>query len=478
MKNIVILCSLFLVFQSCTNENSTQDQAADQGNIAPVLLSDISNKASCVFFTKDENGNPVVSWVEVDTADNKSFFLANWNPEEEQFGSRIAIPIADNASVHEEGMPKIAFKGDGAIVAIYETNVPVEGSRFGLSDILYTLSHDKGETWTDPQTIQQNDTHVGSRSFANILRLADGEVGVSWLDTHPTESAKGRPVKFAKTTGKDGFNQAVILEPYACQCCRTAISHDGQGNLNVVYRDILPGSVRDISVSKSTDNGNTFEEPIAFSNDNWVVEGCPHNGPSIVSNNGTNYVAWYTGSQKNGVFYAELNQNNEMLTKHRLDADGRFVQLCLMPNGMRIAAFNKNYKQGDSLYSKIMVNKIGDQGIYQKEITLEKSHASYPVVHELDDKSVVAAWSDDGKIYYTLVQVSQIDEKVETPEKLSFSPEQEITVELTSETDPVCGMHIGTSATIQNTVRHDDETLGFCSEMCKSKFLAANKTII
>lgn len=466
MKNILIVCALLFVLQSCTNTISNQEMEI------PVLLSDISNKASCVFFTKDETNNPVVSWVETSSEDDKYFYFANWIPAEKKFGLPKSIPIAVNTSVHEEGMPKIAFKGDGTIVAIYETNVAVEGSRFGLSDLIYIFSFDHGETWTEPQPIQSKETHIGSRSFANILRLGDGEVGVSWLDTDPVNPDKGRPVKFAKTTGRDGFDQAVVLEPYACQCCRTAISDDGSGNLSVVYRDILPGSVRDISVSKSADNGRSFAEPVAFSNDQWVVEGCPHNGPSVVSKNGTTYVAWYTGSQQNGVFYAELDDNNDMSAKHCLDADGRFVQLCLMSDGTRMVAFNKNYKQEDTMYSKIMVNKIDENGMFQKEITLEKSHASYPVVQELDDSNFVAGWSDEGKVYYTLINANQINEKVEKSGKLSFSSEKEISVELSSETDPVCGMHLGKSASIQNTLQSNGETIGFCGEMCKKQFLA------
>lgn len=371
-------------------------------------------------------------------------------------------------------MPKIAFKGDGTIVAIYETNVPVEGSRFGLSDLIYILSFDDGETWTGPLSIQDQEAHTGSLSFANILRLSDGEVGVSWLDTDPDNSVNGRPVKFAKTDGSKGFSDGIVLEPYACQCCRTAISDDGDGNLSVVYRDILPGSVRDISVSRSADYGHSFEAPVAFSNDQWVVEGCPHNGPSVVSKDGTTYVAWYTGSQQNGVFYAALDPDNNITAKHCLDPQGRFVQLCLMPDGTRMAVFNKSYRQDSSMFSKIIVNRIDDLGISQKEITLEKSHASYPVLEALDSNNIVVAWSDEGCVYYKAVAVETINEAVDMPRSLDFSVEKEIKVELSAETDPVCGMHIGKTANMQNTVERDGKIIGFCSDRCKSRFLVEN----
>ena len=459
------------VFQSCTYVPPNREEES-------TLLSAVSNKASCVFLTTDEKNNPVISWVETDSADNHYFYFANWIAEEKKFGSSKLIPIASNTSIHEEGMPKIAFKGNGTMIALYETNVPVENSRFGLSDLIYTLSHDKGGTWTDPKPVQSKESLVGSRSFANILRLGDGEVGVSWLDSDPVHSDKGRPVKFAKTEGGGGFSEAAVLEPYACQCCRTAISDDGEGNISVVYRDILPGSVRDISVSKSSNYGDAFEDPIPFSNDQWVVEGCPHNGPSVVSKEGTSYVAWYTGSQQNGVFYAELDQNNHMSAKRCLDVDGRFVQLCLVSDGTRVAAFNKNYQQDGSMFSKIVLNKINDLGIFQKEVTQEKSHASYPVIQELDNESVLVAWSDDGKVYYTSVNTAVISDRAEEPRSLALNVGSEIHVELSSETDPVCGMHIGSKTKIQNTVEHNGKRLGFCGELCKKQFLEKNKTSI
>lgn len=472
MKNILIILLFLFAFQACTNTSSYESAGE------PILLSEVLNTASCVFFTEDEESNPVVSWVEVDSLDNKYFYFANWISEQQKFSLPKPIPIASNASIHEEGMPKIAFKGDGIMIALYETNVPVENSRFGLSDLIYITSDDRGESWSSPQPVQDKESLVGSRSFANILRLGDGEVAVSWLDSNPLDPESGRPVKFAKTNGNEGFGEATVLEPYACQCCRTAISDDGNGNISVVYRDILPGSVRDISVSKSSNNGDTFEDPIPFSNDQWVVEGCPHNGPSVVSKEGTSYVAWYTGSQQNGVFYAELDQDNDMSAKRCLDVDGRFVQLCLLSDGTRVAAFNKNYKQDGSMFSKIIVNKINDQGIFQKEITQEKSHASYPVIQELDNESVLVAWSDDGKVYYTSVNTTAVSDRAEEPRSLALNVGSEINVELSSETDPVCGMHIGSKTKVQNTVEHNGKRLGFCGELCKKQFLEKNKIAI
>jgi len=464
MKNLTYLFALlFLVFQSCTN--TTQHQAESH----PIVLSDSSRLASCVFLTTDEKNQVVASWVEIDSAQSKFFYFAHWDSETNTFSSPKAIPMAGNASIHEEGMPKIAFKGDGTLVAIYETNVPLENSRFGLSDIQYIFSSDRGQTWTEPQSIQP-DPEQGSVSFANILRLDDGEIGLSWLGTNPAKAHGGRPVQFARTSGNNSFSDPITIDPNACQCCRTAISSDGQGQIRVLYRDILPGSVRDISLSRSTDHGKTFQEPSSFSNDNWVLEGCPHNGPSVVSKGDTTYVAWFTGSSQNGVFYAELDQDNNMIHKQRLDAEGRFVQVCLLQDGTRMVAYNKNYSDSGDAFSKIVINKINDQGMFEKEISTGKSHASYPVVQQVDPQNILVAWSDDGKIRYRLVHADQVNSiKAEAPEG-SLSMAGNVALAISNDTDPVCGMQLGKTADVRNTLQDNGKTIGFCGQACKKQF--------
>src|SRR5690606_36291115 len=168
--------------------------------------------ASCVFRTSDENYQVVVSWVEIDSANKKYFYFARWDHHDKAFSSPKPIPMAENASIHEEGMPKIAFKSDGTMIALYETNIPIENCRFGLSDIQYVVSSDRGVTWTAPQSVRSQDAQKVSASFANILRLDDGEAGVSWLDSDPANGHGGRPVMFARTDGTASFSEAVTIE--------------------------------------------------------------------------------------------------------------------------------------------------------------------------------------------------------------------------------------------------------------------------
>ena len=460
------------LFQACGDASQNKGNGKKQS----ILLSNPHNKASCVYLTNDQNNNPVVSWVEIDSSGEKHFFFAQFDSTQEQMLEPISIPIEQNASIHEEEMPKIGVKRNGTLVATYETSTPQEGQRWGLGDIRYVQSFDHGKSWTDPQSVAPKALAEGlSASFTDLVRLGNGEIGISWLGKNKADSVMARPVFFAKTDGHRGFDTPKLITRYACQCCRTSLSSDENGDISIAFRDILPGSIRDISVSTSCDNGHTFSVPTSFSNDHWMVDGCPHAGPSVASRNGNTYVVWYTGANnKSGVYYAALDSNREIMNKRFLNPNSRFIQLTLQPNGSRIIAHDENYRIGDSLYSRIVVNKVNGEGFFRKRISPQRSHASYPVVVPLGNEKTLVAWTDQMKeeVYYKLVKTTLIFRPL--PESSFLSDKRRnsgIAVSLlASSIDPVCGMTLY-DGSISDTTSFQEAVIGFCSKDCKRDFL-------
>ncbi|MFD1771186.1 exo-alpha-sialidase [Sphingobacterium suaedae] len=438
MKRSLIKVMLFILpvllggLQSCTTEKTSKE--ADM----PVSISDSTNKASCVFLTDDENNHPVISWIELDSAGNKSFYLSYWDEAAQAFSPSTLIPIESHASLHEEGMPKIAVKANGTVIATYETSVPSKTSKYGLSDIRYVMSVDRGKTWSKPQSVQPDYPNRGSRSFSNTIRLDNGEVGIVWLDTDTISPGNGRPVRFAKTAGTS-FGASVLIDSAACECCRTALSSDRKGRVQIVFRDLLAGSVRDIAISQSQDNGQTFGPAVAFSGDHWAIAGCPHNGPSIVGKNGRTYVTWFTGAEQQGVFYGEIDSDATLLQKHRLDANARFAQLCLTPDGAPVMAYNVNYTTNGQTRSKIKVARMQDKQFVEKEINSPHAKASYPVLRALGKSHVLIAWTDSGQVYYVRQAIAAID----TPAGHTYTAhrQHQDAAKGMSEQDTSCPMH-------------------------------------
>lgn len=376
----------------------------------PVLISSENQDASCVYLTQDDTLNPIISWVEVDsTTQKKAFYFSRFNSETNAFGVPIPIPIQQNASIHEEGMPKIAVKSDGTLLAIYETSEPLKNSKWGLGDVRYLQSFDDGASWTPAKSVAPKDykAHL-SGSFSGITRLSDGEIGIAWLGT--SKKGPGRPVKFAKTTG-EGLTDPVVIEKQACECCRIAMDQNGDDGLVVAYRSLRGDNIRDIAIALSKDNGQTFQDPVSFSGDNWKVEGCPHNGPSISVFNHQFLVAWFTGKQgEEGVHYARLDSIGQPLEKKRVESEGQFIQVEFASENNQFFAYNQDYQgQEGKIQSRIVVEKKQGGDAYKKEVSLPNSQANYPVLKRTKKGSLLVAWSDEGRIFYRLLAPRDID---------------------------------------------------------------------
>jgi hypothetical protein len=110
-------------------------------------------------------------------------------------------------------------------------------------------------------------------------------VAAIWLDGRFGKVIKGSALFYAATGKDQRFGQDKCLFKGTCECCRTDILQDENGNIHIAYRSILfPSSlfgkqVRDMVYSFSKDNGATFSAAKVISKDNWALEGCPHTGP-------------------------------------------------------------------------------------------------------------------------------------------------------------------------------------------------------
>lgn len=416
MKLYYLLFIPFLL-GACKKSSKTEtEQSAVQTETESYLISTKNKDASCVYLTQDENMNPIISWVEVDsTSQEKAFYCARFNSDKNQFGKAISIPIPHNTSIHEEGMPKIAVKGDGSLFALYETSEePKENERWGLGDVQYLQSFDEGKTWTKPKSVAPQDYNANrSSSFSGLSRLSDGEIGIAWLSTATDKSANGRPLKFAKTKGQKGLTPPILIDQQACECCRVALDYYGTKGLIVAYRSLRGDNIRDIALAISTDNGYSFGPPQAFTGDEWQINGCPHNGPSVQASKNTFYVTWFTGKEdREGVQYAELDSLGNLLKRRYVDADSQFIQVDLSSDGEHFLAYNHDYPGADGeINGEIIVERMQQGRHFKKVIRSPRARANYPVLKTTTNGQLIVAWTDEGQVRYTILPSNGINEE-------------------------------------------------------------------
>lgn len=392
-NNSCILLVYSLLIMACSTENKPIKRQFHSS----VLISSAHQYSDAPFLTSDEKGNAVLSWVE-GKDDSTMLYYAVSNGSQ-SFGQPIAIPPTKGLKVHHESMPKIAFKDDGTIIAVYGKKTPSPKNRFAGA-IFYTQSFDKGSHWTDPQFLHYGDTTLGiGRSFFDIARLSNGEIGAIWLDGRK-KSRKGSTLFFAKTSNKEGFVHETELATKTCQCCRTDIFVEEANRINVAFRHIFNDSIRDIAHLYSTDNGNTFTAPERISEDNWIINGCPHTGPTMTENEKGLQFFWYTLGGDQGVYSASVTNDSFSLRK-LINPHARHPQSAqLNNNGNIVLVWDENFKT-----DKAYINKVGvsfqDSTYF---ITADSVDASHPVVQSFPNGGFVTAWTqkqyDRSEVHY------------------------------------------------------------------------------
>ncbi len=289
-------------------------------------------EATGPYFTTDDQGFPVLVWNEkLDGGDSTGYVVrfAKFSKNGMEILSRGEVPPSRGCSTSSESMSKLAFRADGSIVAVYSRRQPTADNRFAGA-LYYTQSSDAGATWTPQRYLHVGDTTKGlSRSFFDIATLPDGEIGAIWLDSRLKSNDKeGSTLFFAKTSGSDGFLSDEPIAFGTCECCRTELFVSSSGDLHVLYRAIWQDSIRDIAHIISKDHGNSFSEPARISQDNWVIYGCPHTGPSVAETTKGLEMVWFTMGGEPGLYQTTYDLTTQQYSaKEPLTYVGRHPQV-------------------------------------------------------------------------------------------------------------------------------------------------------
>jgi prepilin-type processing-associated H-X9-DG protein len=115
----------------------------------------------------------------------------------------------------------------------------------------------------------------------------------------------------------------------SCECCNIEITSIGEDEVFVAYMSNLR-YVRDMFVSRSSDGGWTFDDPVQVNEDHWLVPACPITGPRMVAEtNGHLNIVWLDGHEGvSNVYYARSTDGGRTFLHHTRmnDVRGRYVR--------------------------------------------------------------------------------------------------------------------------------------------------------
>ncbi len=343
----------------------------------PIQLSDNQRVGIVPRFTTDEKGNPILSWAEKDGDKQNLFFFAISKDGGNTFSEKISVKVPTKFSVHAEGMPKIAFKKNGEIIALFEVSKPTTTERFA-GNLYFISSRDKGKNWTEPKAIHQDTTAGKSHSFGNLSTLPDGQIGFVWLDEKLGKYA-GRSVKYRQTLPNGTLSNEVVVDSNACQCCRTNLFVDADNNFHVLYRDMLADGSRDISHVISKDGGKTFSDSKVVFNDKWQVNACPHTGPDVTQVGKDIYTAWFTGKEGDaGVRLSKIGSSKLM---DKIETNRAKHPQVGNLNDKLVMIWDQSMQKDDKFFTKIGIRVFNKKGAFKEEwITPDFMTSTYPVI--------------------------------------------------------------------------------------------------
>ena len=232
----------------------------------------------------------------------------------------LAIPalhaqtVLPNVRVNTNDYDRVSLDGGAKPIAVVNNTVYAvwQGEPTSTtSNIYFSKSTDAGATFS-LETLVYDGLATILHAFPSLFVAQNGNIYVTW--TAITDNEANWNVWFSKSTnGGATFQTPVVLtndnaSVYSC------IGAYGS-NVYVFYADATNYPMADYYFTRSTDNGDSFENPIAI-NDAAATSGIEFDAVNslTVDQTGNIYLAWVDGRRADGngdIFFAKSTDNGQ-----------------------------------------------------------------------------------------------------------------------------------------------------------------------
>jgi hypothetical protein len=205
--------------------------------------------------------------------------------------------------------------------------------------------------------------------------------------------------------GTDGsISAAQQLDGRVCDCCQTDATLASTGTL-VVYRDRTADETRDISLTRAiSDNGVTKWQPgKPVSDDGWVIDGCPVNGPAIAARGNQVVVAWFTAANNQPRVRLARSIDAGASFSDAIDIDatannplGR-VDVVLLADGAAVVSWLRPVVEAGSEQAELCLQRVATDGALGPVQVIARTgagrHSGFPQMVSVDS-GLIMAWTD------------------------------------------------------------------------------------
>jgi hypothetical protein len=327
-------------------------------------------------------------------------------PREISRGSNWFVNWADH--------PSLTAQQDGTLLAHWLVHTGKKKGSYGYG-VHVARSSDQGATWT----IIFEDGMQNVSDYAGFLTFGFEPGGARAVYLSPVAPDTGEaghdhgpePVKTLAAVHFDSSGAPIarqVIDGDVCSCCTTDIAATDEG-LVAVYRDHLPGDIRDISIARLEPRGWTG--PARVHADGWKIAGCPTNGPAVDARGGTVAVTWFTAANDTPrVKLAWSSDRGRSFGSPVTVDDGRPVgwpDVTMVDDGGALVSWLERRGEG---IGEVLVRRVSREGVAGRPLVVAQSVSGratgMPHMVRAGDH-VLLAWRTD-RVHTALVPISAI----------------------------------------------------------------------
>jgi hypothetical protein len=353
----VLSCAFAALALSACAPSGTSDRAPEATLTITPLASPAAPDSGEPNLAVADDGTVYLSWLEFDPTIGHALKFASLAPGTSDWSAPGMVVARDDLMVNWADFPSLMPTRSGRLVAHW---LQQSGDGPYTYDVMIAQSADAGASWSEPRVLHDDGVQA-EHGFASFVETPAGDVLAIWLDGRNTKGASPEMALGFTTLGTDGAPGATaLIDTRICDCCQTSAAWTSKG-LAVVYRDRTAGEIRDISILRHVDGAWT--QPARVHADEWMIEGCPVNGPAIAADGDQVAVAWFTGADGVEKVKVAFSSDAGATFGAPVEVDdgnpaGR-VDVVLDPSGM---AFVTWLERTDDDEAEVRLRSIGSDG--------------------------------------------------------------------------------------------------------------------
>ncbi len=308
----LLFCTLTLLLGTASGAASARD--CDQNSEGEAIITVHCGAAPSASF--DESGRLWVAFVH-----NQHVYVSHSDDRGTSFSASVQVnAVAEDTEYNGENRPKILTRDGRTILLSWTTKTSAKFT----GEIRFTRSVDGGRSFEAPRTINDDKLFTGHR-FESLFLTESGHLYLAWIDKRDLEASLledkgyvGAAIYYAVSDDLGvTFSTNHRVANNSCECCRIAIAPNGEDRVTILWRQVFGEDVRDHAIATLGKDG-LIEDMQRATYDEWHINACPHHGPSMVGEPGSDdyHLAWFSNGEINqGIHYGRYSPTTKETTQ-------------------------------------------------------------------------------------------------------------------------------------------------------------------